>query len=152
MTGLPALLRRLARDDAGSTLIEMAMVSPVLVMLGLGTYDTSMMVAKQHKLQAGAADMESIVLAISNGTSTDVTTIQTALATSLSMNASNIVVEKVYRCNAQTTVSTTNSCSTGQTVSTYVRVTFTDTYTPTWTGFGVGGPMNYSVKRTVQVS
>jgi hypothetical protein len=31
-------------------------------------------------------------------------------------------------------------------------VTVTDTYTPLWTSFGVGGNVNFSLERTVQMS
>lgn len=153
MTATPLItLARLSRDERGSTVIETAIVAPVLLVLALGTFDVSQMISRQHQLQAGAGDVESIVLAVASGTSTDTSTVKTALVNTLGMAASKITVDKIYRCNVQTSVSTSNSCSSGQKVSTYVRVTFTDSYTPLWKKFSVGSTMNYTVKRTVQVS
>jgi Flp pilus assembly protein TadG len=153
MTGkLKSLALGLRKDATGSTVIETAIVAPVLIAMTLGTFDVSQMLAKQHHLQSGAGDTESIVLAVAAGTATNATTVKTALASSLGLPESKITVELVYRCNWQTTLSTTNSCGSGAKVSTYVRVTFTDTYTPMWTKFRVGSAMTYSVKRTVQVS
>lgn len=143
---------RLRGDREGSTVIETAIVAPVLITMALGTFDVSQMFARQHNLQAGAADAESIVLAVSSGNATDISTVKSALVNSLGLPESKVNVEKVYRCNFQTTLSTTNSCSDGQKISTYVRVTFTDTYTPMWTKFRVGNPMAFTVRRTVQVS
>jgi len=45
-----------------------------------------------------------------------------------------------------------NDCTDAAQVSTYIKITLTDTYTPQWTSFGVGGPVNYSVVRMVQIS
>lgn len=149
---LRRLLARIARDQRGSTLIETAIVAPALLVMALGTYDAGQMIAQQHRLQSGAADTESIVLAVANGTATDISAIRTALANSLAINPSKITVEKVYRCNTQDALSTLASCGNGQRMSTYVRVTFIDTYTPSWSDFGIGGPINYRVQRLVLVS
>ncbi len=149
---LRRLLAQIVADQRGSTLIETALVAPALLVMALGTYDAGQMIAQQHRLQSGAADVESIVLAVANGTATDVSAIRTALVNSLELNASKITVERVYRCNAQDSLSSQASCGNGQRMSTYVRVTFVDTYTPTWNDFGIGGPVNYRVQRLVLVS
>lgn len=149
---LPSLASSLRKDVEGSTVIETAIVAPVLIAMALGTFDVSQMIARQHHLQSGAGDTESIVLAVASGSATDAATVKSALANSLGLAQDKISVEKVYRCNFQTSLSTSNSCSDGQKVSTYVRVTFTDSYTPLWTKFRVGRAMTYTVKRTVQVS
>jgi Flp pilus assembly protein TadG len=147
-----ALLSRLALDATGSALIETAIVTPALLVLALGTFDAGQMVARQHSLQAGAADTESIVLAVANGTATDTSTIKTALATSTGLAESKITVDKVYRCDAEETLSTSSNCGTNKKTSTYVKVKFTDTYKPLWKDFGIGGNINYNVERMVQVS
>ena len=154
MSRLRPVLARLIGDRAGSVVIETAIVAPVLVLLGLGTYDTSRIIARQSDLQAGSTDVEGIVLAVAgSGTGTNVSTIKSVLQNSLSLNAQQVTVVKMYRCNTDNTLVTDNStCATNDVISTYVQVTLTDTYTPTWTRFGVGSPFNYSLVRTVQVS
>ncbi len=153
MIRLSAFVRKLAASARGTVVIETAIVAPVLILLSLGTFDVSRMVARQHELQTGATDLEGIVLAVAKGAGTDVTTIRNALSTSLNLPLSKVTVVKVFRCGTTTAmVSATSACSDPDDTSIYVKVTLTDTYTPIWTKFGVGTPMNYNLVRTVQVS
>ena len=147
---------RLVRDSTGTTVIETAIVAPVLALMALGSFDISRMVARQHELQNGAGDMESIVLASAQGQATDTATIKTVLTNTLGLPANKLAVVKKYRCGTEAALydyidGSYASCSIGTMVSVYVQVTVNDTYTPTWTNFGVGGPINYNVTRMVQV-
>ena len=112
------------------------------------------MIARQSELQAGSTDVEGIVLAVAGtSTATNVSTIKSVLMNSLSLSSDKVTVAKMYRCNVQTTLTTTNaSCGSTDVLSTYVQVTLTDSYTPMWTQFGLGSTINYSLVRTVQVS
>ena len=154
MAPVAPFLARLIGDCAGSVVIETAIVSPVLILLGLGTYDTSRIIARQTELQAGAVDVQGIVLAVANtSTGTNVSTIKAVLKNSLSLNDQQVSVVKMYRCNADSTlVADQTGCNSTDVIATYVQVTLTDTYSPTWTRFGVGAPFNYRLVRTVQVS
>lgn len=144
---------RLLRDGTGSTVIETAVIAPVLVTMALGGFDVSRMIARQHELQNGAADTEAIVMAAASGTATDTNTVKNVLMNTLGLNSNQVSVTKMYRCGASTSlVSTSSSCVIGDYVSTYVQVVFRDNYTPIWTIFGVGSPLSYQVVRNVQVS
>jgi Flp pilus assembly protein TadG len=148
----PRWLTSLVKDERGTTVIETAIVAPVLVAMALGSYDVSQMIARQHELQSGASDVEAIVFAVSTGTATDTVKIKQVLMASLGLTTSQVVVAKVYRCGTTTAlVTSSSSCATGSKVSTYVQVSFTDRYSPIWTDFGVGAPLDYNVVRTVQV-
>ena len=150
MTSFLALLRR---SIAGSVVVETAIVAPVLVLLALGTFDISRMVGRQSDLQTGATEVQSIVLAVANGTATDVNTIQGVLMSTLSLPSNKVAVVKMFRCgNNSTLVAASSNCNSNAVISTYVQVTLTDTYNPMWTNFGVGQAMNYRVQRTVQIS
>jgi Flp pilus assembly protein TadG len=145
-------LSSLVKDECGTTVIETAIVAPVLVAMALGSYDVSQMIARQHELQSGAADVETIVFAVSSGTATDTIKIKQVLVASLGLTTSQVTVAKVYRCGTTTAlVTSSSSCASGTKVSTYVRVSFSDRYSPIWTDFGVGAPLDYNVVRTVQV-
>lgn len=149
-----SVLARVLRDRTGSVVVETAIVAPVLVLMGLGAFDLSRIIARQSELQAGSTDVEGIVLAVS-GTSaaTNVSTIKSILMNSLSLSADKVTVVKKYRCTSDTTLITNRSaCDENDVVSTYVEVTLTDTYTPLWTNFGIGSNFNYRMVRTVQVS
>ncbi len=144
---------RLLRDARGTTVIEVAIIAPVLVMLALGGFDVSRMIARQHELQNGAGDAEQIVLAAASGSATDTNTIKSVLANTLGIpnDANHIAVVKLYRCGTASSLVSTQ-CSSGSWESTYIQVTFHDTYTPVWTSFGVGSPVDYQVERLVQIS
>ena len=153
MFRMPAIIRNFWASAQGSVVIETAIVAPVLVLLSLGTFDVSRMVARQHELQTGATDLEGIVLAVAKGPGTDTTTIRSALSTSLNLPLANVTVVKVYRCGTTTSmVTVASACPDPADTSTYVKVTLTESYSPVWTQFGVGGPMNYNLVRTVQIS
>lgn len=153
MLRLASLFARLRDDRAGSVVVETAIVIPVLVVLALGTFDVSRMIARQSEMQAGSTDVQGIVLAVANGTSTNVGTIKQVLMSSLSLSTDEVTVTKVYRCNSNTSlVTAASSCSSNAIVSTYVQVTLTESYEPVWTNFGVGQAINYRIQRTVQVS
>ena len=150
---LRTFCRGLWGNSCGSVVIETAIVAPVLVVLSLGTFDVSRMVARQHELQNGATDLEGIVLAVAKGSGTNEATIRNALASSLNLPLSKVTVVKVYRCGSNTsTVAANSSCSDPTNISVYVKVTLNDSYTPLWTQFGVGSQLNYNLVRTVQVS
>jgi len=149
----PKFVAALCRCTRGSTVIETAFVAPVLITLALGGYETSRIVSRQHELQTGAAEGEAIALAANQGASTDTTTLKSILMNSLSLSTSQVTVDKLYRCGTSSTLQTSSSsCGNGQIVSTYVRLTMTDSYTPMWTRFGVGSTLNFNVVRTVQLS
>ena len=154
MAQVSPFLARLIGDCTGSVVIETAIVSPVLILLGLGTYDTSRIIARQSELQAGSTDVQGIVLAVANtSTGTNVSTIKEVLKNSLSLNDQQVSVVKMYRCSVDSTlVADQTGCNSTDVIATYVQVTLTDTYSPTWTRFGVGAPFNYRLVRTVQVS
>ena len=148
-----ARMVRLLRDTRGTTVIEVAIVAPTILCMALGGFDVSRMIARQHELQSGAADAEQIVLAAASGTATDTTTVKSVLANTLGIpnDAAHISVDKLYRCGT-TAALQPGACSSGAYESTYLQVTFHDTYTPVWTDFGIGRPVDYQVQRLVQVS
>lgn len=146
---------RLLRNQRGAVVIEAAFVAPVLALLGLGSFQVSQAVARQHELQTGADDAASMALAGWNNEATQVTALKTVLEQTLERSDDNLVVTIThkYRCGTATTyVDAKTSCASGSIVTTYLRIALTDTYTPTWASFGVGSPINYAVTRTVVLS
>jgi Flp pilus assembly protein TadG len=142
---------RLVRDIRGTAVIETALIAPLLVCLSLGGFEISRIVARQHELQSGAGDAEQIVLAAASGSATDTTAIKNVLVATLGIPDANVDVDKLYRCGTASSLNTTQ-CASGAWQSTYVQVTFRDTYTPMWTSFGVSEPINFNVQRLIQVS
>lgn len=147
-------LTRLGRDERGAAVVETAIIAPVLALLAIGSYDMSRMIARQHDLQGGASDVESIILAVATGPGTDVQKIEAVLKGSLNLsNSGTVTVVKRFRCGVtETLVEAATECDSEATVATYVQVTLTETYSPTWTQFGIGGDMDYNFVRTIQIS
>lgn len=146
------MLRRLLRSTTGSATIETAIVAPALVAMALGAFDASSMVARQSELQSAAAEAAAIVRAKPPENAAARTVIDNVVTASTGLGASNVVVDEIYRCATATAYSTTGTCAGGEKVWKYVRVTITDTYSPTWTSFGIGSDVAYNVVRTVQIS
>ena len=145
--------RFLLSDQQGSMMIETAIVAPVLVMMGLGTFEVSSIVSRQHELQTAASEGEIIALAAAQGATTDISTVKDILKASIGLTDDQITVSRFYRCNAtETTVTSADSCNEDDIVSSYIKLDLTDSYTPVWTEFGVGSAIDLDVERTVQLS
>jgi Flp pilus assembly protein TadG len=149
---LAMFLHRLARQSRGTMAIETAIVAPVLIVMSVGGFEVSSMVARQSELQSAAAEAAAIVRAVPPEDSGQRTTIRDVLKVSTGLDNQHVTVTEIYRCGTATAYVTTDNCTSGQAKSTYIRVILQDTYTPSWTQFGVGGPISYNVERTVQIS
>jgi Flp pilus assembly protein TadG len=147
-----ALIPSLLRQQSGSVTIEVAIVAPVLLLLSLGGFDASSMVARQTELQSAAAEAAAIVQAVPPTDDASRTTVRDVLKVSAGLSDDQVSVVEIYRCGTSTAYVTTNNCSAGEHVSKFIRATLTDTYAPVWTNFGIGGPVDYDVVRTVQIS
>jgi hypothetical protein len=125
----------------------------VLVLMSVGTYQVSQVIARQHELQSGADEAMAISLAGWNDNSTQVSAIKDVLQRSTGVTAANITIDRFYRCGSDTAYVTDKStCASTQIVSTFLKLKLKDTYTPVWTSFGVGQPINLAVTRMVQIS
>ena len=151
MIRLPALLRRLRDDQHGSMLIETALVAPVLVLMSLGAFQVSMMIARQTELQSAAAEGAAIALAAIPDTTAKRATLKGVIQASTGLASNHVTVTETYRCGNQASYSNNNTSCGSAAVSTYVKIYLTDTYTPAWTRFGVGSPLTFRVTRYVLI-
>jgi Flp pilus assembly protein TadG len=149
-------LTRLRRDACGTITIETAIVAPALILMGLGSFDVSQMVSRQSDLQSAAAVAEAIVQASPPTDSAARDKVRDILKTSIDPDNTNPndteTVTEIYRCGGGNYVAAVPTCATGDKMSTYVKLTLTNRYTPSWTSFGVGQPIAYNVVRMVQIS
>ena len=145
-------LAALLRDTRGALLIETAIVAPVLVLMSLGAFQVSSMVARQSELQSAVAEASAIALAVAPDTSAKRATVKSVIMASSGLASGHVTVSNTYRCGTTATYQNGQSCSGSSKLSEYVKIELTDTYTPIWTEFGVGGPMNYNVTRYVMIA
>lgn len=156
MTMTAGFLSRFRDETRGSVVIETAIIAPVLILLSLGTFDAGRMVARQNELQSAAAEAQAIVQAAVPDDGAAREEVRSVLLASTNPNnthpATTVAVTEVYRCTTGADFVTVNTCADAAQVSTFVKITLTDTYTPQWTAFGIGHPLNYRVVRMVQIS
>lgn len=153
MISLVSLIKGLRENAAGAIAVETAIIAPVLVMLSLGTFDASKLVARQTELQSAAGIVESIALSSSPDTPEELATVKQIIMTSTGLSADQVELTNSYRCGIESTLVTPKTtCALTDVVSTYLTVNLTDTYTPVWTNFGIGSPIQYNVTRRVAVS
>lgn len=144
-----ALLRRLVGDSRGAFAIETAIVAPVLLVMSLGAFQVSAMVARQSELQGAAAEAAAIAIASAPDTQAKLDTLKSIIVTSTELPTNKVTVAFAHRCGANANYVTDSATCGGGDIATYVRIDLSDTYTPVWTEFGVGRPLTYSVTRYV---
>ena len=149
----PKLIGSLARDASGSVVIETAFVVPILAILAMGGFEASRIVSRQVELQTAASEAAAIVLANPPDEAAERTTIESVIESSTELAANKVTLSLKYRCGSATAlVDSSDDCAETDVISEFVLVTMNDTYTPIWTGFGVGSTLNYRVRRRVQIS
>lgn len=147
------LLRRLLGNKDGTAAIETAIVAPVLVVMCVGVYEVGSIVSRQHDLQSAANEATIIVMAANQGPTVELSTIKQIIATSVGLPEGDIAITQEYRCNAQNgKVKTQGACPESATVSNYIQLSLADTYTPSWTYFGLGKDLKFKIERSVQLS
>ncbi len=148
------LLARYARircNEDGSMAIETAFVAPILLVLALGGFEVSSMVARQTELQTAAAEAAAVVRATVPETIEARTVVRDILVTSTGLTNEQVTITEIYRCGtALDYVTTADSCG-GGTEYKFIKVDLRDTYAPIWTKFGVTSGFDYNISRTVQI-
>ena len=145
-------LHRLASREDGTALIETAIVAPVLIMLALGTFEVSAMVARQSELQSSAEQATEIALAVVPDTAAEIDQLKTTLEESSGLSAARITLKLQYRCGSNPTLSDEVPACSDDSLNTYISIAMTDEYQPVWTQFGFAKSFEYAVNRTVQIS
>jgi Flp pilus assembly protein TadG len=141
----------LRRDQRGAMMIETAIVAPVLILMSMGAFQISEVIARQSELQGAMAEASAIAVSAPPDTADERTVLKNIVVASTSLDAADVSVSEKYRCGAATSyVDSDDSCA-GSEVSTYVLIELNDTYTPVWTQWGFGEPIDFNVNRYVMV-
>ena len=129
-----AQIRRLASSESGTSIIELALVAPVLASLLIGMVDISRAYSAKLALEQAAQRAIEKVQQYQTTTSTyDTLRSEAAAAAGITATTSNPTVRYWLQCNGGTrlygTASETN-CATGQTYQRYIEVSITKPFTP----------------------
>ena len=145
-------IQSLRGDSEGAMVIETAFVLPILVLLGLGGFEASQMVARNTELQTALAEATAVALAVTPDTQGDVDTIEDIVEASTGLGEDKVKFTKKYRCASDVDLVTEEtSCSVGTLVSEFIEIDVSDTYTPIWTEFGIGKDVNFQKVQLVQI-
>lgn len=130
------MILRLWRDRQGASLVELALIAPVLLTLFAGILDCGRLFAAKLNLQQ-VAD-RSVEMATIAGISTQtyqvLQTNMQADATSAAPAASQIAVSLWLECNGVKQSDFNAACNTGEQVARYASVSIASSYTPSFPG------------------
>jgi Flp pilus assembly protein TadG len=120
---------RLAKDDRGASIIELALVAPILASLLIGMVDLSR--AYSHKLMLEQAAQRAIekVQQYQSTTST-YGTLQAEAAAAAGVPASNVTIDFWLECDGTRATNYNSVCANGQTYGRWVTVEITGTFSP----------------------
>lgn len=145
------LWANILRDETGAIAVEVAILLPTLLLMSLGAFEASMMVARQMDLQNAAAEASQIALAAAPTDAAARATVKSVIVASTGVDASGVQVLERYRCGTTDLyVSDATTCVTTY-YSRFIEIQITETYTPSWAQITGMKPLTYNVSRMVQV-
>lgn len=151
MSGALSSLRRLTGSVDGVAAIEAALIAPMMVVLALGSFEISNVIARRSELQGAMAEASGIALASEPTSPTRRDTLKAIIQESSDLSAENVSVDAAYRCGSgEDFVRTVSSCGSSK-VSSYVKIELNDSYTPIWSEFGIGGSLQQNLTRYVMI-
>ena len=112
---------RLARDDRGASIVELALVVPIMGSLLIGMVDLSRAYSHKLKLEQAAQRAIEKIQQYQTATST-YGTLQTEAATAAGVATSNVAIDYWLECNGNRATNYNSSCSSGQTYARWVQV------------------------------
>lgn len=146
------LLRSIGRNERGTMLVETAIVAPLLVLMSIGSFQVSQVIARQSELQSAMAEASAIALSAPPNTAAKRTVLKNVIVASTGLDAQKVTVSEKFRCGTATSyVDSADSCV-DPGVASFVLIQLQDTYTPGWTEWGIGEPLQFNVNRYVMVA
>ncbi|MGE0734935.1 MAG: TadE/TadG family type IV pilus assembly protein [Alphaproteobacteria bacterium] len=154
MPGSPArkaarAARSLRRNDQGVAAVELALLSPVILVLLAFLFDFGMGMLNHMQLSSAARAGAQYALLVAP----DTTGVQQAVdgAAGLKDPPLNITVEQFCECTDGTTITCGTTCSNNITYMLFVRVTATQSYSPMFPMPGLPETMTLTGKATVRI-
>jgi Flp pilus assembly protein TadG len=120
---------RLVQDERGASIIELALVAPILASLLIGMVDISR--AYSHKLKLEQAAQRAIEKVQQYQTTTSTYgTLQAEAAAAAGVPTSDVVIDFWLECNGTRAADYNSVCPSGQTYGRWVDVSITGTFSP----------------------
>ena len=154
-----SLLARLLRDCRGTMVIETAIVAPVLIVLSIGAFEISSIVARHSELQSAAAEAVAIVMAATPENQVQIEQIEAVMENSTGIPEVDVSFAIKVRCGTDNDLTVRQDltpdpalCGGEDRQSWFLAISMTDRYDPVWAKFGMGEQLVYNVQRMVQLS
>jgi len=123
--------RNLLADDRGTSLIEMALATPILAACLMGMVDLSR--AYSDKLQLEQAAQRAIEKVMNNQTgSTSYNTLKAEAVEAAGVATADVTIDYWLECNGTRQTNYDTSCTTGQTYARYLNVAVQKKFTPSF--------------------
>ena len=118
----------LLADESGASLIEFALVLPILAMMVMGISDVAMGFSRKLAVEAAAyRTLEKVAVRSSD---TDMSTLAAEAATAAGVDEDDVTIDMWLECARTRQTDITGVCAAGQETARYVSVEIDATYTP----------------------
>lgn len=145
-------IKQILHDNEGAMVIETAFVLPTLLLLGLGGFEVSQMVAQNTEAQTALAEATAVTLAVTPDTQSDIDTIEDIIEKSTGLAEDSVSFTKKFRCGTDDAmVQDEANCTTGTVVSEFLEISITQVYTPIWKKIGIGDDVTMGKTQLVQI-
>lgn len=123
------LFNALKRDERGTSVIELALIAPILATMIIGTIDLSTAYSEKLRLEQSAHRAVEKVQALSaNGTTAG--TLKTEAAEAAEVTEDDVTVEFWLECDGVRQSDYDTTCPDGETYARYLSVEIEDEFTP----------------------
>ncbi|MEY4269940.1 MAG: hypothetical protein RLZZ58_1156 [Pseudomonadota bacterium] len=147
-----AFLSRLRHDRRGAVIIETALITPLLLIMSIGAYDVSRLVARQTELQEVAAEVSAIAMA-QVAEDRDLDQLQAIAVAASGVDDDNVSIVENVKCGTDDDLEVAGyECAEGEETSTMLVIEIDATYVPYYSNFGVKHNIELNITRSVQVS
>lgn len=126
---MTSMIRRLVADHSGASIIEMALVLPLLSTFLVGMVDLSRAYSFKLGLEQSVQRSIEKVMQYQESTST-YSTLQSEAATAAGVPTSNVTLDYWLECNGARQADYDSTCSTGETYARFVTISVQKNFRP----------------------
>jgi hypothetical protein len=127
-------LKKLRSDERGTSVLEMAIVAPVLAMFVMGIGDLGRGFSERHSLQQAAN--RTMELAHLGTAEENYNFLIAEAATAAGVPQSSVSLDDWVECNGTRNEDFAATCAEGQQIARYIRLTINSTFVPAFSSIG----------------
>jgi len=138
--------RLIWRDARGVSTVELALITPILMVVMAGSIDVARLISTKLRLQQAAERSAELASAGQVG-GTAFTSLQTEAATAANVPATQVTVTYWLECDGTAQTSFDGTCSSGQQVARFASISIASSYKPSfsWLLHSTGGDGSIAV-------